>query len=69
MSENQLFIKGSVEDTLEQIYQRLEKEYEYAHKAKHLNTLQEVMIRLTKIGVDNSELYNDRYIQRWYHGE
>ncbi|HIK66494.1 MAG TPA: hypothetical protein EYF95_00825 [Flavobacteriales bacterium] len=61
MSENQLFVKGSVEDTLEQIYQRLEKEYEYADKAKHLNTLQEVMVTLSAEGWPN--------IKKWYHGE
>jgi hypothetical protein len=42
-------VKGSIEDILEQIYQRLETQYEYSDKDKHLNTLQEVMIRLTKL--------------------
>jgi len=41
--------KGGVEDILEQIYQRLETQYEYSDKKKHLNTLQEVMISLMKL--------------------
>jgi len=42
-------VKGRIEDVLEQIYQRLETQYEYSDKDMHLNTLQEAMIRLTKI--------------------
>ena len=56
-------VKGSIEDILEQIYQRLEKEYEYDGKEVQLNTLQEIMITLTKIGD------KDRFFEEWYHGE
>ena len=39
----------SREVILEQIYQRLEKEYDYDRKELHLNTLQEIMIQLNAV--------------------
>ena len=56
-------VKGSREDILEQIYQKLEAEYNYTGKEIHLNTLQEIMIRLTE--VDESAIFN----KKWYCGE
>ena len=63
MSEEYTVVKGSREDILEQIYQRLEGQHEYTGKDLHLNTLQEIMIRLTE--VDEGAVFN----QRWYRGE
>ena len=37
-------VKGSREDLLEKMYQRLENEYEFEGKAEQLNCLQEMMV-------------------------
>ena len=37
-------VKGSREDLLEQVYQRLEATYEYEGKEAQLNSLQEMMV-------------------------
>ena len=37
-------VKGSREDLLEQVYQRLEATYEYEGKKEQLNSLQEMMV-------------------------
>ena len=62
-------VRGSREDILEQIYLYLETQYEYTGKEQQLNCLQEIMIQLTKIAKDDKRLYDDWFLERWYHGK
>ena len=62
-------VRGSREDILEQIYLYLETQYEYTGKEQQLNCLQETMIQLTKIAKDDKRLYDDWFLERWYHGK
>ena len=62
-------VRGSREDILEQIYLYLETGAERTGKEQQLNCLQEIMIQLTKIAKDDKRLYDDWFLERWYHGK
>ena len=50
-------VKGSREDLLEQMYQRLEATYEYDGKKEQLNCLQEIMVMLSMLSSKKSFIF------------
>ena len=64
-------VKGSREDLLEQVYQRLEATYEYEGKETQLNGLQEIMVMLSMLSKKKSFIFEvpKQYavdFQEWY---
>ena len=50
-------VKGSREDLLEQMYQRLEADYAYEGKEEQLNCLQEIMVMLSMLSSKKSFIF------------